>query len=292
MPNNAYNLLKLVRNATYTYLRTNGLDKKIISTLGIAEGAVTSLAIVNSAGNVVISGDQFATFGASTTALTGALTVGDSTTPSITTLSGKSNTGFLTILGKSSGGIKVLPADASGFLITLTNTTQTSGTVSLTIPDFAGVADTFVFTTLAQSLAAKTLVSPVISTGLTASGSAANTFAGSTGTFLTSTGLTTVSGGLIGSTAALSGAGAVGLTTVTTKLTTTGASQALTLANGTDGQIKTIIHDVDGGSAILTPTTKTGYTTITFTAVGETATLQYATTRGWFILALNGAIAA
>lgn len=45
-----------------------------------------------------------------------------------------------------------------------------------------------------QSLSAKTLVSPVISTGLTASGSAANTFAGSTGTFITSTGANTFKG--------------------------------------------------------------------------------------------------
>lgn len=42
--------------------------------------------------------------------------------------------------------------------------------------------------------AAPTLVTPVISTGLSASGSAANTFAGSTGTFLTSSGANTLSG--------------------------------------------------------------------------------------------------
>lgn len=97
---------------------------------------------------------------------------------------------------------------------------------------------------------------------------------------------------LSGTTQALSGAGAVNVTTLTTKLTTTGVGDALTLANGIDGQIKTIVHDVDGGSAVLTPTTKTGFTTITFTNVGESATLQYVTTRGWIILALNGAVAA
>lgn len=104
--------------------------------------------------------------------------------------------------------------------------------------------------------------------------------------------LVAVNRGFLFTTQALSGAGAVNLTTGTTKVTTTGAAQALTLANGTDGQIKTILHDVDGGSAVLTPTTKSGFSTITFTNAGETATLQYATTRGWHILALFGAVAA
>ena len=75
-------------------------------------------------------------------------------------------------------------------------------------------------------------------------------------------------------------------------LTSTGVADALTLANGTAGQIITIVHDVDGGSAVLTPTTKSGFTTITFTAVGETATLMYTATRGWVIIGLYLAVAA
>lgn len=140
--------------------------------------------------------------------------------------------------------------------------------------------------------AGSTFTAPLITGGLTASGSASNDFSGSTGTFKTSSGTTIITGALDYVTSALSGAGAVNVTTTTTKLTTTGGSQALTLANGADGQIKTIIHDVDGGSAILTPTTKTGFSTLTFTNAGDTATLQYVTTRGWVILALNGTTAA
>jgi hypothetical protein len=136
------------------------------------------------------------------------------------------------------------------------------------------------------------LTLPTITNGLLASGSVANNFAGSTGTFLTSTGLTTISGALKGSTQALSGPGAVNVTTVTTKVTTTGVADALTLADGTDGQFKTVIHDVDGGSAVLTPTTKTGFSTITFTNAGESATLQFVTTRGWILIAIVGAVAA
>lgn len=91
---------------------------------------------------------------------------------------------------------------------------------------------------------------------------------------------------------ALSGAGAVDVVTRATRLTTTGASQALTLADGVPGQIKSIVHEVDGGSAILTPTTKTGFTTITFTNVGDSCGLMFFATRGWMILSLNGAVAA
>lgn len=92
-------------------------------------------------------------------------------------------------------------------------------------------------------------------------------------------------------TQSLSGAGAVDVTNTFTALTTTGAAQALTLANGTTGQVKIITHVVDGGSAVLTPTTKIGFSTITFTGVGESATLVY-TAAGWAIVSLNGAVAA
>jgi hypothetical protein len=69
-----------------------------------------------------------------------------------------------------------------------------------------------------------------------------------------------------------------------TSLTTSGVSQALTLADGTVGQMKIIAHAVDGGSAVLTPTTKIGFSTVTFAAVGDSVTLIY-TSAGWAILA-------
>ncbi len=100
-----------------------------------------------------------------------------------------------------------------------------------------------------------------------------------------------VTGDIFATNQALSGAGAVNVTDMLTSLTTTGAAQALTLANGTLGQMKIIVHTVDGGSAVLTPTTKIGFTTITFTGVGESATLIY-TSLGWAVVALNGAVAA
>ncbi len=88
-------------------------------------------------------------------------------------------------------------------------------------------------------------------------------------------------------TQSLSGAGAVDVTNAFTQLTTTGAAQALTLANGTVGEIKIISHAVDGGSAVLTPTTKIGFSTITFTAVGDSVMLVY-TSAGWAIVGSRG----
>lgn len=75
---------------------------------------------------------------------------------------------------------------------------------------------------------------------------------------------------------ALSGAGAVSVATYLTNFTSTGAAQALTLADGVRvGQLKKIKHLVDGGSGVLTPANLSGGTTITFTAVGEFALLLW-----------------
>jgi hypothetical protein len=96
-----------------------------------------------------------------------------------------------------------------------------------------------------------------------------------------------LTGDVFASVQSLSGAGAVNVTDMFTSLTTSGVSQALTLANGTAGQLKVITHTVDGGSALLTPTTPLGFSTITFTAVGDSVTLIY-TAAGWVILASRG----
>jgi hypothetical protein len=105
------------------------------------------------------------------------------------------------------------------------------------------------------------------------------------------TGLSTLTGGLVGGVQSLSGAGAVNLTTVLTAYTSTGAAQALTLANGTAGQIKIISHVVDGGSGVLTPTTALGFTTITFTNAGDNVMLVY-TASGWAIVSVRNATVA
>lgn len=84
----------------------------------------------------------------------------------------------------------------------------------------------------------------------------------------------------------VSGAGAIPVTGAIVKLTTTGAN-ALTLADGTDGQILTIVMIADGGDGTLTPTNKQGFSTITFNDAGDTATLLFTNSK-WFILSNNG----
>ena len=100
-----------------------------------------------------------------------------------------------------------------------------------------------------------------------------------------------LTGRVFGTVGTRSGAGAVPITSGTVRLTTTGAD-ALTLANGANGQLLTIVMVADGGDGTLTPTTKTGYTTITFNDVGDSVTLQYFTTLGWMIVSNVGATVA
>jgi len=93
----------------------------------------------------------------------------------------------------------------------------------------------------------------------------------------------TVAGAVIGSRQAISGAGAINVTTLFTEITTTGA-QAFTLANGTVGQMKIITMAVDGGDATITPTTFANGTSITMDAVNDSVTLIYGA-NGWVVLA-------
>ena len=85
---------------------------------------------------------------------------------------------------------------------------------------------------------------------------------------------------------ALSGAGAINLTTAVTAWTTTGA-QAGSLADVAQGQIKIISLVADGGDGTLTPTTRNGYATITFADAGDTVTLMWMT-QGWTVIGLGG----
>lgn len=75
--------------------------------------------------------------------------------------------------------------------------------------------------------------------------------------------------------------------------TTGGDAEALTLANGTAGQILHIVLGTDGGGdGTLTPTTKTGFATIVFADAGDRATLQFVnTTVGWILLGTSGTAA-
>ena len=81
---------------------------------------------------------------------------------------------------------------------------------------------------------------------------------------------------------------ALSLDVLHSAIVTTGA-QAFSLANGSNGQLKTISMVTDGGDATLTPATLAGGTTITFNDVGDSVVLIYNTTGGWAVLSNNGA---
>jgi hypothetical protein len=75
--------------------------------------------------------------------------------------------------------------------------------------------------------------------------------------------------------------------------TTAGDAEALTLANGVSGQVLTISLVTDGGGdGTLTPTTKTGFSTIVFADAKDTATLLYVDdTIGWILVGYYGTAA-
>ena len=93
---------------------------------------------------------------------------------------------------------------------------------------------------------------------------------------------------------ALSGPGAVNITSLSTAFTSTAAGNALTLANGASGQLKTIIYVAEaagGDTGVLTPANLGSATTVTFNAVGDAATLQFVGT-DWWVVGLRGAVVA
>jgi hypothetical protein len=108
------------------------------------------------------------------------------------------------------------------------------------------------------------------------------------------TGNQTFSGAIIGAVQALSGPGAVNVTQLTTAFTSTGTGDALTLADGVAGQLKTIVYVAETAGAdtgILTPANLGSATTITFNAVGDSVTLQFIGA-DWWVIGFRGAVVA
>ena len=78
---------------------------------------------------------------------------------------------------------------------------------------------------------------------------------------------------------------AVGITTALTLLASSGTDVATTLADGTViGQLKIIVHDVDGGNSILAVTDALGFADLDFVDDGDTAMLMWTGTTGWALL--------
>lgn len=100
---------------------------------------------------------------------------------------------------------------------------------------------------------------------------------------------------LVGTITSSSGPGAVSISGNIHEITTTGIGDALTLADGTPGQFLTITYVSESAgtdTAILTPTTLSGATTITFNTIGDTVCLVFGSVGGWYISGSNGVVIA
>lgn len=95
--------------------------------------------------------------------------------------------------------------------------------------------------------------------------------------------------GLGGTPQSLSAAGAVDVTSSITHVTTSASGDiALTLADGTQGQIKIVTCIVDNGNnAVITPTSFANGSTITFEDAGDTVVLIFSNSN-WIAVSNNG----
>ena len=86
---------------------------------------------------------------------------------------------------------------------------------------------------------------------------------------------------------------AIEVTNAVTEVDATSATAPCTLADGSNGQIKTIINVSTGGTnaITITPSNLRGYTTVTLNAPGETVSLMFKNSN-WNIIAGNGYVAA
>ena len=91
----------------------------------------------------------------------------------------------------------------------------------------------------------------------------------------------------------LTGAGAVDIVSAITHLVTAGVGDALTLANGAEGQVKTILTKTEttaGDTSVLTPTSFANGATITFDAPGDIAQLLFTNGAWHYIGGVGGVI--
>lgn len=174
-------------------------------------------------------------------------------------------------------------APASAATLTIANTKTLTANSTLTL---AGVD--------AKTLTVNNSLTLAGTDGVTLTFPSTNATVARTDAAQTFTGTQTFSGPIVGGAQALSGPGAVNITQMTTKFTSTATGNALTLADGVEGQIKVIVYVAEAAGAdtgILTPTNLGAGTTITFNNIGDACVLQFLGT-DWWAVSLRGAVLA
>lgn len=131
--------VRWIKTAASTWVRTADVATNTGVTL-TTPAIVTGLTASGSASNDFSASTGTFKTSSGANQLTGAVTIADATTPSLTTAAGKTNSGFIQVNGKTSGALKFLPVDASAQTVTVSLAAQTVGAATLTIPDQAGVA--------------------------------------------------------------------------------------------------------------------------------------------------------
>ncbi len=81
----------------------------------------------------------------------------------------------------------------------------------------------------------------------------------------------------------LSSGGAISITSSVTRIMSPDASGTLTIVDGVDGQIKTIIMQSNSANHTLSITSNIGHSSIVFNGAGDTATLMFQGTVWYFI---------
>lgn len=294
----SYQLIKQNADSTAWYFVPNAV-------LNVDDGSVGQLNWEDLEGNALYHVVQTRPSGQSAvlTGATGYLSassvisqsVGAVTTTTLTASGAIVGQSTLAITGAStlSGAVTMSAAATVGTTLGVTGAATLSSTLAVT----GAVTHS---STLTQTGIATFNAAPVFAAGATASGAVDFDLSGSTAALKTPSGLTTITGDLLmtaakvvgfGAPQALSGAGAVNVTTLVTLVTSTGAGDALTMADGTRaGQLKFVSMVVDGGSAVLTPTTKTNFTTLTLTAAYDWGLMQWSGT-AWRPVAFGGTAA-
>ena len=93
-----------------------------------------------------------------------------------------------------------------------------------------------------------------------------------------------------GSATAIAASGAIPITTLYSSLDSSGGALAMTLADGTVGQMKVIKCDTAGNNAVVTPEHFKDGTTITFDAANEVALLVFDGTN-WCLIYTDATVA-